>query len=119
LARLLAERIALNAKDAGLWVQLNPAADDVRLIRMPLESPDPWASLQDLGRELALPPIAVSSGTIDQLLASEQAMLATGRVIPLFHLPVSYASVPNLLGWHISDYGTLDVASSWFKGSVQ
>lgn len=119
LARLLAERLALNAKDAGLWVQLNPVAADFRLIRMPLESPDPWVSLEELGRELALTPMAVRSGTIDQLFASEQAMLANGRVIPLFHLPVSYASVTNLLGWRIRDDGTLDLASSWFKGSAQ
>ena len=119
LARLLAERIALNGKDAGLWVRLEPSAADFRLVRMPLESPDPWACLEGLARELGLPPITARSDTIDQLFASEQAMLASGRVVPLFHLPVSYASITNFMGWRIRNTGTLDLASAWLNGSPQ
>lgn len=49
LARLLAERIALNAKDAGLSLQTTSAANvDLRLMFIPLASPDPWIALDRL-----------------------------------------------------------------------
>ncbi len=46
LARVLVERIALNAKDAGLWLQpTSTTKADLRLVRIPLVSSDPWIAL--------------------------------------------------------------------------
>lgn len=115
LARLLAERIALNARDTGLSVQLNASATDLRLVRIPLASCDPWTSLQVLNRELGLPPMEAKTHSIEQLYASEQSMLASGRIIPLFHLPVAYASTTNLHDWTVAPSGTLNVAGAWLK----
>ena len=115
LARLLAERIALNARDAGLSVQLNASATDLRLVRIRLASCDPWISLQALNRELGLPPIEAKAGSVEQLFASEQSMLASGRIIPLFHLPVAYASTTNLHDWTLTPGGTLKLAGAWLK----
>jgi ABC-type transport system substrate-binding protein len=117
LARLLAERIALNARDAGLSVQLNASAPDLRLVRIPLAASDPWTSLQVLNSELGLPAIEAKTRSIEQLFASEQNMLASGRIIPLFHLPLSYASATNLRGWTVTAGGTLNVAGAWLKSS--
>src|SRR6202051_123006 len=56
LVRLLAERIALNAKDAGLSLQPAPAATaDLRLVRIPL-APDPWIALASVANFAGLPP---------------------------------------------------------------
>ena len=117
LSRLLAERIALNARDAGLSVQLNASATELRLVRIPLASCDPGISLQFLNRELGLPPIEAKGRSVEQLFASEQSMLASGRIIPLFHLPVAYASATNLHDWSVTTDGTLNVAGAWLKSS--
>ncbi len=45
---------------------------------------------------------------MEDLYASEQALLATQRVIPLFHLPVSYASAPTLKNWSAATGRKLD-----------
>ena len=52
LARVIAERIALNARDAGLTLQTTAtAAADMRLVRMPLPSLDAWVALSELAGE--------------------------------------------------------------------
>ncbi|HKU24125.1 MAG TPA: ABC transporter substrate-binding protein [Candidatus Sulfotelmatobacter sp.] len=117
LMRLLAERVALNAKDAGLWVQLKPSTTDLRLVRIQLVSPDPWISLQVLSRELGLPPVVSNGQTIDQLFAFEQSALTSGHVIPLFHVPIAFASITNLHDWELTTSGALNLASAWLKSS--
>lgn len=117
LERLLAERIALNAKDAGLSLQLNPSAADLRLVRIPLSSVDPWILMDELDKQLGLPVANDKSHTTANLYASEQAALATDRAIPLFHLPVCYASASNLRGWMVRTDGILDLGDAWIKSA--
>lgn len=117
LARLLAERIALNARDAGLSVQLNASASELRLVRIPLASCDPWTSLLVLNSQLGLPPIDAKARSVDQLFASEQSVLASGRIIPLFHLPIAYAAATSLHDWTVMPGGKLNVAGAWLKSS--
>jgi hypothetical protein len=117
LARLLAERVALNAKETGLSVQLNASATELRLVRIPLASCDPWTSLLVLNNQLGLPPIEAKAHSLDQLFASEQSMLASGRIIPLFHLPLAYAAGTNLHEWTVTPGGNLNVAGAWLKSS--
>jgi peptide/nickel transport system substrate-binding protein len=117
LARLLAERVALNAKETGLSVQLNASATELRLVRIPLASCDPWSSLLVLNNQLGLPPIEVKAHSLEQLFASEQSMLASGRIIPLFHLPLAYAAGTNLREWTVMPGGKLNVTGAWLKSS--
>jgi peptide/nickel transport system substrate-binding protein len=117
LARLLAERIALNARDAGLSVQLNASATDMRLTRIPLASCDPWTSLLVLNNQLGLPPAEAKGHSLEQLFAAEQSMLTSGRIIPLFHLPLAYAAGTNLHDWTVMPGGKLNVARAWLKSS--
>lgn len=117
LARLLVERIALNAKDAGLSVQLNPSATDLRLLRAPVACCDPWIALEELDTQLGLPTSRNKPYSVEELYAAEQAALATERVIPLFHLPASYASTTNFRGWLVRTDGSLDLANAWLKSA--
>ncbi len=41
-------------------------------------------------------------GSVEDLYAAEQAMLATQRIIPLFHLPVTYAASASLKNWYVA-----------------
>jgi peptide/nickel transport system substrate-binding protein len=119
LARLLAERIALNAKDAGLQLQPTTSATaDVRLVRIPLEPPDPWIALLDVAA-LAGQAIGKKQGGVEDLYASELALLATQRVIPLFHLPVSYASASSLNNWSLRPDGSWTLADAWLGNARQ
>jgi ABC-type transport system substrate-binding protein len=113
VARLLAERIALNAKDAGLSLQPTPAsAADVRLVRIPLASADPWVALSGVAAQARLPD-AKSKGGVEDLYAAEQAILATQGAIPLFHLPASYAAASTLKHWTTRTDGSWSLADAW------
>jgi MarR-like DNA-binding transcriptional regulator SgrR of sgrS sRNA len=113
IARLLAERITLNARDAGLTLQPTPAASaDLRLVRIPLASRDPWIALADVA-ELSGAPAGKQSGSVEDLYALEAALLATRRIIPLFHVPVSYAASATLNDWSLRADGTLALADAW------
>lgn len=117
LARLLAERIALNAKDAGLTLQPTPAGGDLRLLRIALASSDPRTALDAAFTRLNLPQAKVRSTSVDGLYAEEQAALATARVIPLIDLPATYASTPKLKDWAVRPDGSWDVASAWLESA--
>jgi peptide/nickel transport system substrate-binding protein len=114
VARLLAERIALNAKDAGLSLQPTSAASaDLRLVRIPLASLDPWIALANVAMVTGTPAGKVRGGSVEDLYASEVALLATQRVIPLFHLPVSYAASASLKNWGLRPDGSWTLAEAW------
>jgi peptide/nickel transport system substrate-binding protein len=111
--RLLVERIALNAKDAGLSLQPTGAThSDLRLVRIPLASMDPWIALANVAA-VAGTPAGKTGGSVEELYASEQALLATERVIPLFHLPASYAAAGSLRNWALQPDGSWTLADAW------
>lgn len=117
LSRLVAERVALNAKDGGLLLQAtSAAATDLRLMRIPLASSDPWVALNEIFRQFGLP-AAKKGGSMDDLYSVEEGALANERLIPLFHLPVSYASSANLRDWKLQLDGSWDVSSAWLESS--
>ncbi|HET7892827.1 MAG TPA: ABC transporter substrate-binding protein [Candidatus Sulfotelmatobacter sp.] len=114
LARLLAERVTLNAKDAGLVLQ--PAAGvagDLRLMRIPLEAPDAWIALAGVAPLAGLPAVEHRASEED-LYGAETALLGTQRVIPLFHLPASYVGAAGLENWVLQTDGSWTVADAWW-----
>lgn len=114
VARLLAERIALNGKDAGLLLQPTAAASaDLRLVRISLASPDPWIALAAVATLAGVPAGKGQGGSVEDLYASEQSLLATQRVIPLFHLPASYAAAATLKDWALRPDGSWTLADAW------
>ena len=114
LARLLVERIALNAKDAGL--SLTPTtvgSSDLRLVRIPLASSDPWIALEGIAAQAGLAKPKNNGAAFEELFAVEQGELASQRVVPLFHLPVFYAASANLRDWALRTDGILELANAW------
>jgi peptide/nickel transport system substrate-binding protein len=113
IARLMSERVALNAKDAGLMLQPTSAANtDMRLVRIPL-APDAWISLESVAAMAGMQEVKNESRSIEDLYSVEQKLLATQRIIPLFHLPVSYAASAALKNWNVSADGTIDLTDAW------
>ena len=121
IAHLLAERLALNAKDAGLALQPTSATvADVRLVRIPLASPDPWIALANVSTMTTTGmPAGKRGGSIEDLYQAETAMLASQRIIPLFHMPVSYAGSPALRDWGLRPDGSWMLDNAWLGLSRQ
>jgi peptide/nickel transport system substrate-binding protein len=116
--RLLAERIALNAKDAGLTLQpMSSGAADARLVRIPLARADPWIALSDFAVQAGLREVQGKANSVEDLYAAEQALLARRRVIPLIHLPVSYVSGSKVRKWKIQTDGSLDLDLAWMEST--
>jgi peptide/nickel transport system substrate-binding protein len=114
MARLLVERIALNARDAGLTLRPTTAtAADLRLVRIPLAAADPWISLENLAAAKGLPKSKIDGGSAEDLYSAEQAVLATQRLIPLFHLPATYGASTILKNWTVRSDGSWDLADAW------
>jgi peptide/nickel transport system substrate-binding protein len=117
VARLLAERIALNGQDAGLSLQATSAATaDLQLVRIPLPA-DPWIALADVAGRAGLAAPNNKNGAVEDLYVAEQAALAAQRIIPLFHLPASYAAAPALKNWTLRPDGSWNLADAWLGSS--
>jgi peptide/nickel transport system substrate-binding protein len=113
ISHLLAERIALNARDAGLTLQPTTAATaDLRVARIPLVSSDPWIALLEVAAAtgLARP---TEGASVDELYTAEQSLLATQRLIPLFHLPAVFAASAAVRNWKPAADGSWDLADIW------
>jgi peptide/nickel transport system substrate-binding protein len=95
--RPIADRIALNARDAGIAITVTQqnANADVRLTEARVASSEPSRALAGLAATLGLPAPAASP---EGLYGSERALLEGFRVVPLFHLPVVYGVSPRIKG---------------------
>jgi peptide/nickel transport system substrate-binding protein len=116
VARILVERVALNAKDAGLvLLPTTVSSADLRLVRIPLASADPWIALENLAAALgvAMPPARGNS--VEELYATERALLAGQQVIPLFHLPAEWATSPGLKEWRAAADGSWRLDEVWVE----
>lgn len=104
----------MNAKDAGLSVAPTAVgASDLRLLRIPLASPDPWIALEGIAAQAGLAKPKNNGAAFEELFAAEQGELASERVIPLFHLPVFYAAGASLRDWAVRTDGSLELANAW------
>ena len=113
-ARVLAERIALNASDAGLRLQLsNQSNPDIRLVRIDLVSLDPRIALAELARSLAIPAPHFLGASADDLYHAENAMLQSQRVIPLLHLEAAWAVSKAVKNWEDTRDGTWHLPDVW------
>ncbi len=99
LARAIAERIAVNASEAGIAVRPTPDGPvNARVVRLHITSRDARTALEDLADQLKVQPPAAT----DSLYNGERALLGGGRVIPLVHLPVAWQLSPKVHGWGTS-----------------
>jgi ABC-type transport system substrate-binding protein len=130
-AQLIAERIALNAREVGITVQVSlSGAEDIRLVRAVLPSPDPATALVEAARQLGLPQPgfpatrgnSLDVHSLDDLYQAERSLLDGYAVIPLFHLPVASAGSARVRGWEPDRLGEwsgagLSPADLWLADS--
>jgi peptide/nickel transport system substrate-binding protein len=114
LARLIAERIVLNARDAGITLQAVAGLKaDVRVARVTLSSANPRIALLSSATALGLPTPKLNGLSIEDVYKGEDELLRARRVIPLFQLPVSYAITPAVQNWSMRPDGTWHIADVW------
>jgi ABC-type transport system substrate-binding protein len=115
--RVIAERVQLNARDAGITLQLTSAASgDLRLVRIPLASSDSHVALAELAKALHLPQPKLGNGSTADLYSAEKTLLQSHRMIPLLHLRTAVALRQNVHDWSMSPDGIWSLSNVWLSG---
>jgi ABC-type transport system substrate-binding protein len=126
LAEAIVERIAVNARDAGIRLSAEPIATpapsrpvyDARLVRMPMTSSRPRDALASFQAALAqlsgldAVPLAVGASS-EQIYERERTIVSGYRVVPLMWLPRVYG-----LGVRVRDWKVPSAGESWPFGDV-
>jgi MarR-like DNA-binding transcriptional regulator SgrR of sgrS sRNA len=128
LSRLVAERVAVNARQAGLIVQVqsrtaaHPASGTgaqpepaLRLVRRRIGSLAPRAALSSLVAELGLHEAANVSASADpeQLYERERDLVDARYIIPLVYIPESVGLSATVRDWMPSRWGEWRLADVW------
>ncbi len=129
LARAIADRIAVDARDAGLAVRVDaPDAlaprPDVRLVRIRLEAKSPERALA--GAIAALGPRAAALTALDappqagaplaDVLRFERSLIEQHAIVPVVHLAEVYALNARVGSWNgpiVQPTGAWDLANVW------
>jgi len=113
IERVVAERIVLNARDAGLRLQLATGAADARLARLPVASLDAQVALTELTAALGVPPTKINGGSVEDLYMAESGVLKSQRVIPLLHLRTAWAVSKTVRNWSAARDGAWRPPDVW------
>jgi peptide/nickel transport system substrate-binding protein len=117
LARVMAERIELNARDAGIRLQATTNSTvDVRLTRITLASVNGRIALAAAASTVGTPLPKMSGASVDDLYQAENDILQTQRVIPLFQLPTSTALSVAVKDWDEDRDGSMHLDNVWLGG---
>ena len=114
LARQTAERVAVNARDAGITLQVAPL-------------PQGWKRMQDPGVDLLVQRARIDGPTLgkgalearaslgllvngdpgraEQTYAAEREFLDTLAVVPLIHIPELLGIGPQVMDWSATPWG--------------
>ena len=122
LARTIAERVALNARDAG--INLRPAPGDVsvqstsdlKLLRLALPSANAALNLGDIAQQIGLQIGFNRELTDADLFQAESQLLKSQALIPLAHVAVGTAVSPRVRNWTTSPTGRWQFDNLWIEG---
>jgi ABC-type transport system substrate-binding protein len=114
IARVIAERVVLNARDAGLGMQITSASNaDLLIVRVPLISLDAQIALSEAAAELGLSSPKFVSPSIDDLYNAENKLLQSQRMIPLLHLRTLFAVSNIVKNWRTARDGSWRLPDVW------
>jgi ABC-type transport system substrate-binding protein len=116
--QVVAQRLALNLRDAGFSVQVSSTASptaELRLSTLPITGSDPSAALAILLRKADLPQPTVSSSDPTVLYRAESDALRHNTIVPLIALPRSWAISARVVDLALLPDGRPDLASAWLE----
>lgn len=91
--RAIAQRVEVNAREAGIAMHTVTANGDARLLSLPVTSRDPMVALEDMAAILKAP----LSGAAPY--PAERALLEGFRVIPIVHVPKAWSVSLHVRNW--------------------
>ncbi|HEX8926678.1 MAG TPA: ABC transporter substrate-binding protein [Terriglobales bacterium] len=113
--QLVAERIALNAREQGLQVQaIASSSADLVVTRIALASTNPWIAISELA-SLTQTPLTYAELSMDELHKREREVLNSAKIIPLLHIPRSYSENERLRGLTSDPFGAPQDAGAWIE----
>lgn len=122
LARTIAERIALNARDAGINLRPNPgdvsaqSTADLKLLRITLPSANAALNLGEIAQQIGLQ-IAFNRDITDaDLFQAESQVLRSQALIPLAHIAIGTAASPRVRNWSTLPSGRWQFDNLWVEG---
>lgn len=120
LARLVAERVALNANDAGITLKTLPSTQnvtvpDIELVRVRLASTDPVVALAEVSRtdRLALPVPEAPPVSLPDVYRAATAALQDHWAVPIAYLPAASAVSPRVRNWTRTRDGSWQLENVW------
>ena len=116
VARVVAQRIALNARDAGITLATSGSENhDLRLVRIPLASSETHIALEGLAKTLQLPIPSFKDASVEDLYAAEKGLLESQRIIPVLHLRSALALRPGIHDFTISPDAIWHLQNVWLS----
>jgi peptide/nickel transport system substrate-binding protein len=135
LAQAVAERIAVDAREAGVTIKVQAPAGlaprpDARLVRVAFEVTTPdralagaMAALGSRTTVLATAEAPPAAGApIDAVYRIERALLDRDIIVPIVHLPVVYGLGERVESWNgpaVSPAGAWNLANIWLRSDPQ
>lgn len=126
IAKLVAERIAVNAREAGIVLQpygellaARPPNADVKLVRARINSPDAAVALARIGETLGIASLQkiAKDQSIDGLYHAESDALKDYTIIPIAHVPEAFSIIPGLHDWAVTPWGSLRLEDLWLEAA--
>ena len=114
--QLIAERVALNARDAGLVVRpvTTGQRTSLRLVRVHVEEDAPGAAYVDVVGQVASGERAPAEDVV-AVFKAEQELMAKRSVIPLLYVPRAVAYAPRVHELSLSWDGMFRAADFWLE----
>jgi peptide/nickel transport system substrate-binding protein len=122
LSRLIAERIAVDAREIGLPLQTAGApggAADVVLEHLAISSLDPAAALMQVAAELRLPAPAIADDALESVYRAESALLNDRWVVPVVFVKRSWAVAPRVRNWMLPPDGRWHADDLWVQANAE
>ena len=116
LARAIAERVALDARGAGLAITptTSIASPDARLVRVLLPTHDPQAALAAVAAALGAS-APKNDDVPEEWYAAERRLRDDLHVVPILHVPVAYGLGARVKGWAASKSGAWALDDVWLE----
>lgn len=113
--QLVAERIALSARDAGITIRTTPAPAhwDLTLMRVRMDSFHPSVALEDLASTLGFERKPPDDTNVESLYQRERELLGGNRLIPLIYIPHAFAAAERVHNWKLDLDGSPDYLDLW------
>jgi ABC-type transport system substrate-binding protein len=105
--QLVAERLALSAREAGINIRTVPAPAhwDLSVTRVRLKSFHPSVALEDLVSTIGLEHKVPDDTTPEALYQRERELLKNYQLVPLLYVPHAFAASDRVHNWKVDERG--------------